>query len=184
MSDKLNNLEEAPPTYEEKDKIYYNCTECSSMIEILEINKEKIKFKCINNKHEISMGINEYLEKMKKYNDIKINNDKCNIHNDKYISYCFNCNKHLCNECLKNREHTDHYKNYIIEFKPKEEELNLIKKLINENKKEKKNLEIERDNKYEYLKEKLKTNKENIEKLIKEKKKKIKKKKDDEKKKK
>ena len=176
--DKLNNLQEAP-TYESPNNINYNCTECSSLIEILEINKEIIKFKCINNKHERIMEINKYLEKMKKYNDIKINNDKCNMHNDKYISYCFNCNKHLCNECLKNREHTEHYKNYIIELKPKEEELNLIKKLINENKKEKKNLEIERDNKYEYLKEKLKTNEKNIEKLKKKKKNKIEKEKDD-----
>ena len=47
----LNNLEEAPPSYEQKDNIHYNCTECSSMIEILEINKEIIKFKCLKNKH-------------------------------------------------------------------------------------------------------------------------------------
>ena len=98
------------------------------------------------------MEINEYLEKMKKYNDIKINNDKCNIHkNNIYISYCFNCNIHLCNECLKNREHINHYKNNIIEISPTEEELNSIKKMINDNKNEIKNLEIERENKYKYL---------------------------------
>ena len=153
MSDKSNNLEEAPLTYEQKDNIYYNCTECSSMIEILEINKEIIKFKCINNKHEISMGINEYLEKMKKYNDIKINNDKCNINkNNIYISYCFNCNIHLCNECLKNREHINHYKNYIIEINPNKEELDKIKKMINENKNIIKNLIIERDKKNNEIK--------------------------------
>ena len=56
------------------------------MIEILEINKEIIKFKCLKNKHEIIMGIDEYLEKMKKYNDMKLNNDKCNIHNKKYTT--------------------------------------------------------------------------------------------------
>ena len=49
--DKLNNLQEAP-TYETPNNINYNCTECSSLIEILEINKEIIKFKCVNNKHE------------------------------------------------------------------------------------------------------------------------------------
>ena len=154
MSDKLNNLEEASPTYEQKDNIYYNCTECSSMIEILEINKEMIKFKCINNKHEISMGINEYLEKMKKYNDIKINNDKCNIHNNKYISYCFDCNNHLCNECLKNREHINHYKNYIIEINPNKEELDKLNKMINENK----NI----INKRKWIKKKLEKYKNNI----------------------
>ena len=143
MSDKLNNLEEAP-TYEQKDNnIYYNCTKCSSMIEIIEINKEIIKFKCINNKHEEIMEINKYLEEMKKYNNIKINNDKCNIHNNnKYISYCFDCNNNLCNECLKNREHINHYKNNIIEINPTEEELNIIKNMINNNKNKIKNLEI------------------------------------------
>ena len=169
MSEKLKNLEEAPPTYEEKDNIYYNCTECSSMIEILEINKEIIKFKCINNKHEISMGINEYLEKMKKYNDIKINNDKCNIHNNKYISYCFDCKNHLCNECLKNREHINHYKNYIIEINPNKEEIDKIKKMINENKNIIKNLIIERDKKKNEIKEKLEKYTNNINKLRKEK---------------
>ena len=81
MSDILINLEEAPIT-KSKDNICYNCTECSSIIEILEINKDIIKFKCLKNKHEKVMEINEYLEKMKKYNDIKVNNDKCNIHNN------------------------------------------------------------------------------------------------------
>ena len=156
MSDKLNNLEEAP-TYEPLDNIYYNCTECSSLIEILEINKEIIKFKCLNNKHERTMEINDYLEKMKKYNNIKINNDKCNIHNNnKYSSYCFNCNKHLCNECLENREHIKHYKNYIIEINPTKEELNIITKMIDENKNKITNLEKERDNKYNDLKKILK----------------------------
>ena len=128
MSEKLNNLEEAPPTYEQKDNINYNGTECSSIIEILEINKEFIKFKCLKNKHEKSMEINKYLEEMKKYNDIKINNDNCDIHNNKYISYCFNCNNHLCNECLKNREHINHYKNYIIEIKSNRRRIKYNKK--------------------------------------------------------
>ena len=44
MSDKLNDLKEVS-TYEQLDSIYYNCTECSSLIEILYINKEIIKFK-------------------------------------------------------------------------------------------------------------------------------------------
>ena len=68
---------------------------------------------------------------MKKYNDIKIHNDKCNKHNNKYISFCFDCNIHLCNECLKDREHINHHKKYIIEINPKEEELDKLKKIIN-----------------------------------------------------
>ena len=139
------------------------------MIEILEINKEFIKFKCINNKHEILIGINEYLEKMKKYNNIKINNDKCNIHNNKYISYCFDCNIHLCKECLKNREHINHYKNYIIEINPNEEELDKLKKMINENAIIINNLIKEEDNKKKELKLKLEKYINNINKLKEEK---------------
>ena len=96
-----NDLDDTPK-YQPIDNIYYNCTECTSMIEIIEINKEIIKFKCINNKHENIMGIKDYLEQMKKYNNKKINNDKCDKHNNNnYCSYCFTCNFHLCNECLK-----------------------------------------------------------------------------------
>jgi len=170
----IDNLNEAPIN-EPKDNICYNCAECSSMIEIIEINKDIIKFKCLYNKHENTMKINEYLEKMKKYNDKNTNNDKCNKHNNnKYISYCFDCNFHLCNECLKNREHINHHKNYIIEINPTEEELNIIKDMINKNKKKIKNLKIERDNKLKDLEEKLKINKNNIEESRKEKMKEIK----------
>ena len=81
-------------------EIFYNCTECSSLIEILLINKYNIKFRCIKG-HIISMQISEYLEEMKKYNNKEINKDICPLHLINYVSYCFNCNKHLCSECLK-----------------------------------------------------------------------------------
>ena len=77
------------------------------------------------------MTIKEYLEKYKKYNNKKINNDKCEIHNNnKYISYCFDCNNHLCKDCLKNRKHIHHNKNNIIEVEPIKEELDIIKEII------------------------------------------------------
>ena len=170
----LDDLNEAP-TYEPKDNIYYNCTECSSMIEIIEINKNFIKFKCLNNNHENTIQISEFLEKMKIYNNRNINYDKCDKHNNNnYICYCFDCNFHLCNECLKKREHINHHKNYIIEINPTEEELNIIKDMINKNKNIIKNLKIERDNILKDLEEQLKINKNNIEESRKEKMKKIK----------
>ena len=132
MMDKQDNLCDAP-TYQ-IDNIFYNCTECLSMIEIIEINIDKIKFKCLNNKEHIKeIEIKEYLEKMKAKNEnkIKINDDECKYHNNKYISYCFDCKCHLCNECLKKREHINHYKNNIIEINPTEEEINIITELIN-----------------------------------------------------
>ena len=69
---------------------------------------------------------------MKKYNDKNINNDICidNNHNKKYEFYCINCNKHLCKECLKTRNHISHNKKIIIELQPTEKELNIIKNII------------------------------------------------------
>ena len=115
------------------NNIYYNCTECSSLIEILSINEynNSIEFKCLNQNKKQIMSIKEYLEKYKKYINEKINNEKCDIHkNNKYISYCFDCNNHLCKDCLKNKKHIQHNKNYIIEVEPIKEELDIIKEII------------------------------------------------------
>ena len=132
----------APPTpsinkIKIKNDIYYNCTECSSIIEILSINEENsiIEFQCLNkdNPHEKKiMPLKEYLEKMDKYKQKGMHNDICNIHNknNKYVSYCFDCKCHLCNECLKSRTHINHNKNNIIEIKPIQEELDIIKEVI------------------------------------------------------
>ena len=110
----------------------YNCSECSSPIEILTIDEKEcsIEFNCINNNHKKKMPIKEYLDKMKKYNDKSINKAKC-THNDKYCDcYCLYCNKHLCKECLKTREHINHQKKSIIEIQPNKNELNIIKNII------------------------------------------------------
>ena len=77
------------------------------------------------------MEINEYLDKMKVYNKENIIKDICETHNNnKYTSYCFKCNKHLCNDCLKTRKHIDHLKNNIIEIQPLKEELDIIQEVI------------------------------------------------------
>ena len=78
------------------------------------------------------MQISEYLEKMKKYNQKEINYNICPIHTIKYVSYCFNCNKHLCSDCLKDRKHVIHNKNNIIEIEPKKEELVKVEEKIND----------------------------------------------------
>ena len=113
----------------------YNCTECSSLIEILLISEDKniIKFKCINKDCGIKkeMPINEYFDKMEKHKQILLNEDICREHNsNKYVSYCFDCNCHLCEECLKTGDHIGHNKNNIIEIKPIKEELNIIDEVI------------------------------------------------------
>ena len=71
------------PEQQRQNEILYNCTECSSAIEILSINEDEcsIEFQCINNKHKKIIPINEYLNKIKNFNDRNINNDICDIHN-------------------------------------------------------------------------------------------------------
>ena len=116
----------------ELNEIYYNCTECSSSIEILSINKKEcsIEFRCINNNHKRKMSIKEYFEIMKDYNDKNINIDICQAHKNKYECFCLDCKIHLCKECLKLRNHINHTKNNIIEIQPNSKEINIIKNLI------------------------------------------------------
>ena len=115
-----------------QEELLYNCTECSSAIEILSINEDEctIEFQCINNKHKKKMPIKEYLNKMKNFNDRNINNDKCDTHNLEYQCYCLDCNAHLCKECLKSRNHFNHFKNNIIETQPTKKEINIFTNII------------------------------------------------------
>ena len=45
---------------------FYNCSECSSLIEILSINEENntIEFKCLNKGINIELSIEDYLKNM------------------------------------------------------------------------------------------------------------------------
>ena len=152
------------------NEIYYNCTECSSPIEILSFNQKEnnIEFKCTNKNHKKIMPIKEYINKMKKFNNKSINIDKCLTHNDKiYESYCLDCNQHLCQECLKSRKHLNHLKNNILEIKPNKTELNKIEnniksyeKMIEQLEKEKKNKSKDLNNKLKELTNKINTTKE------------------------
>ena len=100
----------------ELTEINYNCTECSSPIEIFSINENtnEIEFKCINETNQMNkiMPLKEYFKKMEKFKQNKINEDRCKIHllykENKYISFCLDCNMNLCSECLKSRTHLHH----------------------------------------------------------------------------
>ena len=119
----LQDMKETPSL--ESNKIFYNCTECNSVIEIVKINEEFIEFKC-NNNHEIKMDIKEYLDKIKENklnNDVILKNSKCNKHEESYLSYCFECNLHLCKKCLISGNHSFHYKINVIEITPNDEAL-------------------------------------------------------------
>jgi F0F1-type ATP synthase membrane subunit b/b' len=138
----------------ELNEIYYNCTECSSPIEILSIKDNIIEYNCVNNHHK-NFLIEEYINKMKEYSNKDINNDICINHNKKYECYCKDCNVHLCKECLTLRNHINHSKNYIIEVQPNKNELNIIKNIIKYYNNEIERLEIEKINKTKELNEKL-----------------------------
>ena len=125
------DMNDAPPSDPKNCK--YNCSECSSNIEILSLDENNIEFVC-NNNHNIKIEIKEYLNKMKQYNNIKLNDDKCDFHKKEYLSYCFDCNRHLCKDCLKKGDHRYHYKINIIEILPENELLDEIRTLIQNNK--------------------------------------------------
>ena len=114
---------------------FYNCSECSSPIEIIYLDAINIGFKCFNknNPHKIKLSIKEYINKMKNLNR-EANNEKCmiNKHNKTNECYCLECNIHLCDICLKSREHLLHDKVNIKEILPKETELNIIHNIIND----------------------------------------------------
>ena len=170
-----SNLKDAPILTPKpssfSDITSYNCTECSSSIEVLSISEKSgiIQFRCLDNKsHGVKiMPIKEYFEKMFAHKTQNFNEDKCTIHpsskNNTYITYCFDCNRNLCKQCLKSRIHINHNKNNIIEIQPIEEELNLIEEIIKYYKNKVKNLVIEKKNMIEKMKESLEEakNKEN-----------------------
>ena len=58
----LNDMNEAPPL--QSNNMYYNCSECPSIIEIISINENNIEYKC-NNNHNNNIEIKEYLKNMK-----------------------------------------------------------------------------------------------------------------------
>ena len=111
----------------------------------------EIEFKC--HEHHLKMDIGEYIEKMKQYRDKNINSETCDKHNNKYFSYCFDCNKHLCEECVKIENHIYHYKLYLLEIKPDIKIVNKIEDKINKNKTKIKQLNDEKIKKENKLKD-------------------------------
>ena len=124
----------------------------------------EIEFKC--HEHHLKMDIGEYIEKMKQYRDKNINSETCDKHNNKYFSYCFDCNKHLCEECVKIENHIYHYKLYLLEIKPDIKILNKIEDKINKNKTRIKQLNDEKIKKENKIKDILINNINKIKEII------------------
>ena len=150
------NCLNSPPSDDEgetiKENIGYNCSECSSLIDIISINEETLEFKCIDNhNHKNKLKINKYLEEMKKYIDKKNLKSKCETHNHKNKIYCLSCKCHLCEECLKSEIHKTHNEIILEKEHPDEKDINIIKTKI-----EYYNNKIKE---YKQLKDELKNNK-------------------------
>ena len=96
-------------------------------------NNNIIEFKCINknDSHQKSLKINQFLEKRKqqKIGNSNINTDTCNEHGQKFMSYCFDCNKHICEKCQNEGNHLLHSKINIIEVEPSNEEKEILNKI-------------------------------------------------------
>ena len=91
---------------------------------------------------------------MKKFNNKNINDDICiaDNHNKKYEYFCLDCNKHLCIECIKTRDHINHEKKIIIEIQPNEKELKIIENVIQSYEDKISNLEKDKINKIKEIK--------------------------------
>ena len=144
-------------------EINYNCSECSSLIEIISINENEnsIEFQCLNknNTHIRKMSINEYITKMKNYRNEDVNGEICKIHKEKYEYYCSECNIHLCKNCLKSRNHINHIKNIIIEVQPNKKELDIFENIIKNYEDKIENLSKDKISKIKVLNNKFKNNK-------------------------
>jgi len=160
-------------TGENENSIFTICPDCSSLIEILSINdnNSSLEYKCLNEKMKHTektnfiITIEDYLKKIKGKRDNIIDEikDKCYIENhnlNNYVSYCLDCKCHLCDECLKSKGHINHRKSNMPEIQPTEEELKIIKEVINDYKKEKKDLENKKKEKTEEIDKLLKKEKE------------------------
>ena len=166
----------APPPIQQEQKIEnigYNCSECSSLIEILSIDEDEncLSYKCTDGHDMDKIRIKDYLDKMKKYLDNKNLKDICEKHNKEYICYCFDCKNHLCNDCIQTKIHKKHNKEYISKIKPDEEDIDIIKDRIKYYKNEMEKIKREKEKRMKEIKDELNNNKikenKRIEKLIK-----------------
>ena len=66
------------------------------------------------NLEEKNINLEKINEKLKE----KLNSDKCSLHNEKILYYCFNCNKKLCGKCMSfiNKEAKIHEFHKVFEL--------------------------------------------------------------------
>ena len=159
MSNEKENFNEKDETSKkiiQSKEFYYNCSECSSQIEIISMNETEIEFKCINNNHLKKISIKDYINKMKVFNNKNNKNDININHNNKFEGYCLDCKIHLCKEYLKSSNHINHNIKLITKLAPNKKELNIIENIIKYYEEKIENLEKEKLIKAKELDNKLK----------------------------
>ena len=119
---------------------------------------------CKKNQNEVSNNeIFNYCTNCKLVlcNNCKVNHDQehdiiknnkiltnCPIHPKNYnLSYCLDCNCHICKECIQHRKHMRHNIRSIKDNQPSNEEVNNLLNLIHKYKDEINNFEIEKNKK-------------------------------------
>ena len=123
----LNTIENLTHKYNS-----YCCPLCSTLPEILSYREGTgtILLKCKNH-GENSLEIQEYIEKMEKFqseSEIKVKN-KCITHNQYYSYYCNKCQENFCEKCRE--DHKTHEIYEIESVRPNNNEIFLIKERIN-----------------------------------------------------
>ena len=97
----------------ERNSTFILCQFCYNKVPLIELfienNKAKIKLKCTCEESQLhsiyTMNLSDYLKKIHHRDPILF---KCNIHEDKEaITFCCNCEKRLCEECIKTGVHKD-----------------------------------------------------------------------------
>ena len=140
----------------------YSCTMCSSGTNITYFNEKEgiIEFRCVKKpSHIFKINIADILEKIE--NNIKkdLYKDICPYHKsieNVYLSYCFDCKKNLCEECLNTGEHIHHKTVNISEVQSNKEIIqNILKKIIEDNNEKIKNMENEKNKKISEIDNKL-----------------------------
>lgn len=146
------------------ENLSYRCHKCQSFIEIISLNEDpnKIEYKCSNkncDKKEISLK--NYFIELENKTVKKINDDKCEFHNQKFLTFCFDCKVNLCKECLLTYNHINHKKINIIEIMPQKHEMDIFKQILEYYSKIIKKLQNRKSNLIEELNIKIKNEKKN-----------------------
>ena len=109
--------------------LYSICSLCKKKQN--EINNDEIFNYCTNCKLIICNSCK--MNHDKGHNIIKNNKNLtiCPLHpKNNNLSYCLDCNCHICKECMKHRKHMEHKKKIIQEIEPSDEEINSLLKVI------------------------------------------------------